>query len=197
MSKHMIPSFIKSEIITRSSEDHSIILESKYIYNKREGTLKSLNNIRQTIYKHVPTVAVYKLRILKNTTFLTEEEILQALCMVLIRDNTCKLGNKCKHKFTLSVKGPKMVEVEDLKKVGNKNITLIDRKAPLFYVDSGELLVIATAKSNTGLFHTAYSPVTVVFAGMTKDNYTLTIESTGSKSTEQIYDEAIKILSSS
>lgn len=193
IEKHLVD--IHTE--TFSKNDKTVIF-AEYHYNRDNIGFHELNEIRRALFQQIPSVAISSIRVTSNTTFLQEEEILNALAYVLIRHDKCKMGTKpeqCTVTFDLNVEGPHLVMSNDLKLSSpNKDVMIIGGDYPLFNVDVGTLNLTATVKMGTGLDHAAFFPVTVVYAGITENAYTLTIESTGSRDVLTMYKEALSVV---
>lgn len=168
-------------------------LVTEYYYDKNMVTLREINQIRRVLYRDIPTMAISEVRIIRNTTYVTEEEILQALAFVLIKDKKCKLDSEeIVRSLKLKIVGPKLVLVSDL--THDEPIELLDSEAPLFFVDFGELILTATARKGNGLEHAAFFPVNTVYISIDPDMYKFTIESSGKRSVYEIYTEALTLI---
>ncbi len=171
---------------------------SEYYYDTSLIKFNELNDIRRALFRDIPTIAISSLLVTNNTTYLQEEEILQALALVVIRHTLCKHGvdpKVCKTKMSLNITGPHLVMSTDLKLLTpNKHFNIIGGEYPLFNIDVGTLTLVATATIGTGQDHAAYFPVNVVYANIIEDTYKLTIEGTGAREVSSIYDEVLEIL---
>ncbi len=129
-----------------------------------------INTLRRIIIEEVPTMAIEEVEFFKNNSVLYDEIIAHRLGLIplttdlkhynLPEECTCKGAGcaKCQVKFTLKVKGPKVVYAEDLKTTDPK-IKPVYPKMPIVKLLEGqELELEATAQLGRGKEHSKWSP---------------------------------------
>ncbi len=199
----------------------------KFILDK--STFGFANELRRAIMFDVPTLAIEDVYFVDNSSALYDEMIALRLGLIPLKtdlktyklpeDCTCKGQGcaRCEVKFTIRVKGPRMVYAKDLQST-DAGIHPVYPDMPIVeLIENQELELEAVAKLGHGLEHTKWSPALAFYHKHPKkidasklknydvqmeaskdtgedDKFIFTVESWGQLSPEDIVKEALKLI---
>ncbi len=144
--------------------------DNKLVLRIKDSDFETVNSIRRSCMKNVPTLAIEDVEIYENNSAMFDEVLAHRLGLIplitdlksYVKSDECSCGGvgcaKCTVEFTLDVEGPKMVYARDL--VSNDPaIKPVYGDMPIIKLLEGQKIkLLAKAKLNTGRYHAKHDP---------------------------------------
>lgn len=190
------------KLVSKSKDDMKAVFQIKGLSNAY------INTIRRLIGEEVPTIAIEKVEIIKNSSALYDEVIAHRLGLVVLKTDlkSYKLPDE-EHpeesalnsvKLTLESKGPGIVYASQLKSKDPQVVPVYPKTPIAKLLKDQELKVVATAVMGVGRDHAKWAPGMAYYeinadegVEPSKNDVTFTVEAWGQLSVKEMVTQAL------
>lgn len=168
-----------------------------------------INTIRRVLSDEVPTMAIDKVEVIKNSSVLYDEIVAHRLGLVVLKTDlkSYQLPDEDNPeesalnsvKLTLEAKGPGVVYASQMKSKDPKVVPVFPKTPIVKLLKDQELKVAATATMGLGRIHAKWSPGMAYYKinsegqkDPNKNDVTFTVESWGQLSVKEMMTQAFK-----